>query len=55
MYHENTPDASQKQPPEQMTQGRMDPCCHAVYAKLWTYYLNLTAEIEIYIFQYAFL
>lgn len=55
MYHENTPDASQQQPPEQMTQGRMDPCCHAVYAKLWTYYLNLTAEIEIYIFQYAFL
>lgn len=51
MYHENTPDASQQQPPEQMTQGRMD----AVYAKLWTYYLNLTAEIEIYIFQYAFL
>ncbi len=32
--------------PEQLRQGRMDPYFHVLYAKFWSYHLNVAAEIE---------
>ncbi len=34
------------QHPEPLRQGRMDPCFHVLYAKFWSYHLNVAAEIE---------
>ncbi len=32
--------------PEPLRQGRMDPCFHVLYAKFWSYHLNVAAEIK---------
>ncbi len=32
--------------PEPLSQDRMDPCFHVLYAKFWPYHLNAAAEIE---------
>lgn len=34
----------QKQQPDPLIQGGMNPCFHVIYIKFWPYHLNVTAE-----------